>query len=102
MPPAIHVRPPLPDLQFGPHDLAGPAGHGLPAPPVAYRLDQHQAPAALVLGTGRSEEHTSELQSLRHLVCRLLLEKKKHKIRPAHTDLVQLDSAIGSPPRLPS
>src|SRR5947199_794822 len=30
----------------------------------------------------RSEEHTSELQSLRHLVCRLLLEKKKkHKSR---------------------
>src|ERR1035438_9075121 len=27
---------------------------------------------------GRSEEHTSELQSLRHLVCRLLLEKKQH------------------------
>src|SRR5205814_10424796 len=27
-------------------------------------------------GEGRSEEHTSELQSLRHLVCRLLLEKK--------------------------
>src|SRR5437899_12141559 len=31
----------------------------------------------------RSEEHTSELQSLRHLVCRLLLEKKK-LIRAAH------------------
>src|SRR5205814_8861641 len=29
------------------------------------------------LTPGRSEEHTSELQSLRHLVCRLLLEKKK-------------------------
>src|SRR5258705_3039467 len=29
------------------------------------------------LHTPRSEEHTSELQSLRHLVCRLLLEKKK-------------------------
>src|ERR1039458_10432972 len=29
--------------------------------------------------TKRSEEHTSELQSLRHLVCRLLLEKKKKK-----------------------
>src|SRR5205814_10019768 len=28
---------------------------------------------------GRSEEHTSELQSLRHLVCRLLLEKKKKR-----------------------
>src|SRR5258705_1848937 len=30
-----------------------------------------------VLTRERSEEHTSELQSLRHLVCRLLLEKKK-------------------------
>src|SRR2546422_6880120 len=28
--------------------------------------------------SGRSEEHTSELQSRLHLVCRLLLEKKKH------------------------
>src|SRR5205814_10235580 len=28
----------------------------------------------------RSEEHTSELQSLRHLVCRLLLEKKKELV----------------------
>src|SRR5437899_8398637 len=31
----------------------------------------------------RSEEHTSELQSLRHLVCRLLLEKK-NKTRQVH------------------
>src|SRR5438045_4564908 len=30
-------------------------------------------------GRGRSEEHTSELQSLRHLVCRLLLEKKNDR-----------------------
>src|SRR5439155_10595140 len=30
---------------------------------------------------GRSEEHTSELQSRGHLVCRLLLEKKKKKIK---------------------
>src|SRR5262245_64367598 len=29
----------------------------------------------------RSEEHTSELQSLRHLVCRLLLEKKKNNTK---------------------
>src|SRR5437899_4416128 len=35
------------------------------------------AAAAAVTGRVRSEEHTSELQSLRHLVCRLLLEKKK-------------------------
>src|SRR5437899_4833708 len=32
----------------------------------------------------RSEEHTSELQSLRHLVCRLLLEKKKNIIKDLH------------------
>src|SRR3712207_6852944 len=30
---------------------------------------------------GRSEEHTSELQSRQYLVCRLLLEKKKIKLR---------------------
>src|SRR5262245_63477415 len=35
---------------------------------------------ATAMGT-RSEEHTSELQSLRHLVCRLLLEKKKKSTR---------------------
>src|SRR5258708_30819954 len=35
---------------------------------------------AKVLGTGRSEEHTSELQSPDHLVCRLLLEKKNKNI----------------------
>src|SRR5689334_24271700 len=33
----------------------------------------------MVLGSQRSEEHTSELQSQFHLVCRLLLEKKKKK-----------------------
>src|SRR5689334_24835192 len=33
----------------------------------------------------RSEEHTSELQSQFHLVCRLLLEKKKHKTTSGHT-----------------
>src|SRR5439155_20376869 len=32
-------------------------------------------------GAGRSEEHTSELQSRGHLVCRLLLEKKKNSRR---------------------
>src|SRR5262245_66290147 len=36
-------------------------------------------------GTSRSEEHTSELQSLRHLVCRLLLEKKKKKTKKHRT-----------------
>src|SRR2546429_1570255 len=32
-------------------------------------------------GRARSEEHTSELQSRLHLVCRLLLEKKKNALR---------------------
>src|SRR2546422_5757509 len=32
----------------------------------------------LAVNSGRSEEHTSELQSRLHLVCRLLLEKKKN------------------------
>src|SRR5947199_7738163 len=53
----------------------------------------------------RSEEHTSELQSLRHLVCRLLLEKKKKTTtqsaaasdenaqRRAHTDLATTTTA---------
>src|SRR5262245_62619877 len=36
-----------------------------------------RATAASTASAARSEEHTSELQSLRHLVCRLLLEKKK-------------------------
>src|SRR5258705_997080 len=34
--------------------------------------------STIPFGNARSEEHTSELQSLRHLVCRLLLEKKKN------------------------
>src|SRR3712207_7098922 len=35
----------------------------------------------------RSEEHTSELQSRQYLVCRLLLEKKKHKTPLSSADL---------------
>src|SRR3712207_6994789 len=39
---------------------------------------------------GRSEEHTSELQSRQYLVCRLLLEKKKKKIRMNELSNVRL------------
>src|SRR3989442_3312349 len=38
---------------------------------------QTSRPPPSPTGSGRSEEHTSELQSRPHLVCRLLLEKKK-------------------------
>src|SRR3989441_3346861 len=41
--------------------------------------DRRRRGAALAQLASRSEEHTSELQSLAYLVCRLLLEKKKKK-----------------------
>mgnify|MGYP000359486010 CR=1 FL=1 len=43
----------------------------------------------------RSEEHTSELQSLAYLVCRLLLEKKKKKINTKPTEDTRAKYAIG-------
>src|SRR5258705_1455303 len=45
---------------------------------VDDQIDRHQRLDGLRV-LARSEEHTSELQSLRHLVCRLLLEKKKQR-----------------------
>src|SRR5258705_3025611 len=42
-------------------------------------LGNNAAQALHQIGYNRSEEHTSELQSLRHLVCRLLLERKKNQ-----------------------
>src|ERR1035438_4833907 len=47
-----------------------PCGHNV-------RYPRGPGGTTVTLKTSRSEEHTSELQSLRHLVCRLLLEKKK-------------------------
>src|SRR5690349_23899934 len=46
---------------------------------VARLIDQGKLPRGIGLGEYRSEEHTSELQSRRDLVCRLLLEKKNMK-----------------------
>src|SRR5207244_10479884 len=46
--------------------------------PDHFGLEQHAAEKLLLYrSNGRSEEHTSELQLPDHLVCRLLLEKKK-------------------------
>src|SRR5256886_10794197 len=42
------------------------------------RYPRRRGRARVARGTARSEEHTSELQSQSNLVCRLLLEKKKH------------------------
>src|SRR5256885_11511612 len=55
---------------------------------LAGVLDDAQA-CAQSLGTMRSEEHTSELQSPCNLVCRLLLEKKK-RYRAPSTSAAQL------------
>src|ERR1039458_7205129 len=48
--------------------------------------------AAFLLYVRRSEEHTSELQSPRHLGCRLLLEKKKKKHRNRRAPIPRLQS----------
>src|SRR5256884_1055552 len=56
-----------------------PLRYGL-QPALGPRPEERQPPSALPSGSReqtRSEEHTSELQSRLHLVCRLLLEKKK-------------------------
>src|SRR5262245_65687887 len=85
--PRLHYSLPLSSTLFFEH----------PAPTETYTLSLHDALPISVertrlahertliawlrtaLSMIRSEEHTSELQSLRHLVCRLLLEKKKKK-----------------------
>src|SRR3712207_8194338 len=73
-------------------ELRGPSGHGVVGargghagalvPVQRLRLVGREQLGARVQGRpdaqGRSEEHTSELQSRQYLVCRLLLEKKKN------------------------
>ena len=52
---------------------------------AAFSEGQYTLPNGTIVGDGRrgrSEEHTSELQSLAYLVCRLLLEKKKKTTQP--------------------
>src|SRR2546422_5970134 len=57
-------------------------GHHLVGQAVVDLISQHVSTArrsqlTVIASSARSEEHTSELQSRLHLVCRLLLEKKK-------------------------
>src|SRR5258705_3685540 len=59
---------------------------GLEFNPYTTQIEPHDSFAEqfdAFARANRSEEHTSELQSLRHLVCRLLLEKKKNKATDA-------------------
>src|SRR5205814_9450650 len=89
--------------QTTPYPLVGFFFFNAPATTQIYTLSLHDAlpisvdrrsqrrvlarrPGAAVRAADhRSEEHTSELQSLRHLVCRLLLEKKKKTGHSRHT-----------------
>src|SRR5205823_15044965 len=54
-----------------------------PSNPLAYSSGSWRSRRS-TSRTRRSEEHTSELQSLAYLVCRLLLEKKKKKKKKKH------------------
>src|SRR2546422_7778696 len=63
---------PVPVAAIRPHVRGSDPSNSLPRPDKA-------AAATALSGRGRSEEHTSELQSRLHLVCRLLLEKKNTK-----------------------
>src|SRR5258705_2089094 len=60
--------------------------------PGSTRTPSFSATAFIQSSSRRSEEHTSELQSLRHLVCRLLLEKKKNTLIDNQQKL-ELDAA---------
>src|SRR2546422_1989161 len=77
-------RSPLRDLTLARVFRVDDAGGGEPKP--AMQVDGRIAgyteitAVALDAPAPRSEEHTSELQSRLHLVCRLLLEKKKRKV----------------------
>src|SRR2546429_2986974 len=68
---------------------------GLLEGPAVFVQPHARAAVAFDLALHRSEEHTSELQSRLHLVCRLLLEKKKI---PTH--LTSLSSLPLPPPYL--
>src|SRR5688572_32160678 len=67
--------------------LPGISGSTTTALLLPFTITMGPVPAIAFLGAiycaanfgGRSEEHTSELQSQSNLVCRLLLEKKKHR-----------------------
>src|SRR2546429_2269591 len=68
---------------------ASPWLHGLPC-------DEHGRDAQFMRRQARSEEHTSELQSRLHLVCRLLLEEKITRDREIVTN--EFADALGSAP----
>src|SRR2546429_2082777 len=72
------------------HELMGKLGDRQGLQPNTARTRQGRQ-------KNRSEEHTSELQSRLHLVCRLLLEKKKILQRPRLKTHANRGRAVGDP-----
>src|SRR5690625_1694456 len=73
--PVVYAAPPAETAVVAP--AAAPAAGADAAPAAEPAEEQYDGHTVLAPMVGRSEEHTSELQSRGHLVCRLLLEKKK-------------------------
>src|ERR1035438_453127 len=69
----LGLQEPVENRQFG---AVFPATHREIRLVVFPYPEEYETAQQILGGEDRSEEHTSELQSLRHLVCRLLLEKK--------------------------
>src|SRR5690554_7283749 len=67
-------------------------GHRKREAPGMHRRELHRSDRRPLAGPPRSEEHTSELQSRPHLVCRLLLEKKKKNSKKQLTQHTTLAS----------
>src|SRR2546425_8845673 len=66
--------------------LRGRAAPRVPRPRLRLLLRERRGARHLEIARARSEEHTSELQSLAYLVCRLLLEKKKSTLANVNHD----------------
>src|SRR2546425_9710539 len=82
------IRVPAGDAELA-VDVRGAGGtpvlfvHGFPFDRTMWRHQLAALTRCKRIAPDRSEEHTSELQSLAYLVCRLLLEKKKNHVSPA-------------------
>src|SRR5689334_23764361 len=73
---------------FRSQTTASPSGFGPAAETLRTWNTSSSRSAGLSVSSLRSEEHTSELQSQFHLVCRLLLEKKKKQIKHSHPTIL--------------
>src|ERR1035438_1074650 len=96
--------------RVGPFGILQPIADGIKSltkedivPTRADGVVHFLAPVVLVVAVFRSEEHTSELQSLRHLVCRLPLEKKNALLRTFQQGALQLQrrQSVARIPHLP-